>query len=257
MKQYLIAAFLMIAGCATQAPTGPSITPLEHTDFTHDTLALTWQPGFCSSGGGCLADQPRHFSIGLHGLWASEPHTLEAQNVPVVQWWSKGCDLYELNDTPPVLRQATRDALAGVVPHLKKPLYVHEYTKHARCFGYDADSFFVTSMALRDRFASSGFGIWLTRQEGFQVRKDQFLSTFATMTGADAPRALQLRCETSANGQTVLSQLWFTLDPKKLSAFPAKESYLPSPHDQNGCPAVFLVPGWDQVSSGSAAVQRP
>lgn len=254
MKRSVLAALFLLGGCVSQVPTGPSITPTAHTDFRHDTLALTWQPGFCATGGGCEWDQTHRISIGLHGLWASEPHALEAQGVPVQEWWSKGCDLYDHNDTPPQLLPTTVEALRGVVPHLKKPLYVHEYTKHARCFGYDADRFFITSMEMRDRFAASAFGLWLAQQSGFQVNRDDMLATFARLMNVRDSRALQVRCEPAHNGQMVLTQLWFTLDPKKLSRFPYEGAYLSSPDDQNGCPATFLVPGW---TAPSAADQRP
>jgi len=154
MRRFVVAALLVLGGCvSSQAPVGPALTAVTHADFSHDTLALTWQPGFCAAGGGCLTGQPHNHLIGLHGLWASEPHALEAQAVPVQQWWIKGCDIYDHDDAPPKLQPATENALASVVPRLKHPLHVHEYTKHARCFGYDADKFFVTSMILRDRFA--------------------------------------------------------------------------------------------------------
>ncbi|EHH69421.1 ribonuclease T2 family protein [Gluconobacter morbifer] len=259
MRLALLGLCGVLAGCAGPSPRGPTLTPTAHTDFAHDTLALTWQPGFCATGSGCLPDQPHNLSIGLHGLWASEPHALEAKNIPVQTWWRQGCDLYDHDDQPPVLQSVTQAGIAAVMPHLKSPLHVHEYTKHARCFGYPADRFFVTSMQLRSRLAASGFGLWLAQQAGFQVRREDILSTFAQMTGATQPRALQLRCEPdAATKQPVLTQLWFTLDPARLNSFPAGTSYLPSPDDQNGCPASFLVPGWPlQAVVGTQAVQRP
>lgn len=259
MKRLVVAALLVLGGCvSSQAPVGPSLTPVTHTDFSHDTLALTWQPGFCASGGGCMASQPHSHLIGLHGLWASEPHALEAQNVPVRQWWMKGCDIYDHDDTPPKLQPATENALASVVPHLKHPLHVHEYTKHARCFGYDADQFFVTSIQLRDRFESSAYGQWLAQHSGFQVKKDDLLAMFVQLTGVREDRALQFQCEPDHDGKVVLTQLWFTLDPQKLSTFPANGSYRSSPQVQDNCPATFMMPGWP-LSGAQAAVtdQRP
>lgn len=240
----LLVALLLLGGCASHTPVSGPLVARTHSDFRHDTFALTWQPGFCSTGSGCQSDQTHRLLIGLHGLWASEPYTLEAKSVPVQEWWAKGCDLYGTDNTPPKLLPTTTEALRGVVPHLATPLYVHEYTKHARCFSYDPDRYFVTAMEMHDRFVASAFGQWLTQRAGSDVSREEMLATFVALMHVPEDRALQLRCESDHSGRTVLTQLWFTLDPKNLKRFPDNGAYLSSPNDQNGCPATFFVPGW-------------
>lgn len=60
-------------------------TPVRHGDFAHYTFAQTWQPGFCSSGGGSLRNQPNDVLIGLHGLWASRPRLLVDRSISAPQ----------------------------------------------------------------------------------------------------------------------------------------------------------------------------
>ncbi len=93
------------------------LSPRQHGDFGHYTLALTWQPGFCA-GGRCAADQNHNVHIGLHGLWASRPHDLIARNVPAPKWWSRGCDFYHHSDAALQLDGATVRNLERVMPQL-------------------------------------------------------------------------------------------------------------------------------------------
>lgn len=252
MKRLVCAALLFLAGCAghVSTPQGASLTPQTHADFRHDTLALTWQPGFClpdKPGHNCLADQPRDPLIGLHGLWASEPFSLEAQGVPVQKWWMQGCALLGAADAELDVRPETAQALSAVMPHFQHPLVTHEYTKHVQCFGYPADDFFVSAMTLRSRFAASPFGHYLTALAGTRVQRDDVLAQFQHLSGVTAERGLQFQCGKRADGTAVLSQIWMTLDPHKLDAFPQPEAFMSSPFDQNSCPASFLVPSWAMV----------
>jgi len=189
-------------------------------------------------------DQPHEPEIGLHGLWASETHDLEARDVPVTEWWKQGCGLYGSDDTPPVLSTPVRAGLDRVVPHLRHPLVVHEYAKHVRCFGYDPDRFFRTAMILRDRFSVAPIGQYLRSRAGLVVTHDEVLRFFALSTGATAERALQLQCGYDREGRAVLEQMWLTLRPDRLGAFPAAGAYAASPQVQDNCPAAFLVRAW-------------
>ncbi|WP_068170534.1 ribonuclease T2 family protein [Neokomagataea thailandica] len=252
MKWFVYAALLFLAGCVGQntVPKEASLTPHEHGDFRHDTLALTWQPGFClpdKPGHNCLADQPRTPLIGLHGLWASEPSSLEAQGIPVQKWWMQGCGLLGEADGALTLRPETAADLAAVMPHFEHPLVVHEYTKHVQCFGYPADDFFVTAMSLRTRFEASAVGRYVTSLAGSKVQRDDVLAQIQRLSGVTAERGLQFQCSKRADGTAVLSQIWMTLNPQKLDAFPQSGSFMSSPFDQNSCPASFIVPSWSMV----------
>lgn len=114
-----------------------TLTPAQHGDFAHYTFALTWQPGFCSTGAGCLSGQPHTALIGLHGLWASRPQALISRGISAPQWWSRGCDYFHHSDRAPRLSQAILEQLRAVMPHLKYSLLTHEYDKHVQCFGFD------------------------------------------------------------------------------------------------------------------------
>ncbi|QDH24282.1 ribonuclease I [Neokomagataea tanensis] len=253
MKHFLLAVFFVVAGCSETnlVPPGAGITPTHHADFRHDTLALTWQPGFClpdKPGHSCTSDQPKTPLIGLHGLWASEPTSLEAQGVPVQKWWMQGCGLLDGGQEQTLsLRPETSAALSAVMPHFEHPLVTHEYTKHVQCFGYPADDFFVSAMTLRSRFEASAFGRYLANNVGYRVQRDELLAQFKHLSGVTAERGLQFQCSKRADGQAVLSQIWMTLDPQKLDSFPQSEAFMSSPFDQNSCPASFLVPSWSMV----------
>ncbi|MDR6182306.1 ribonuclease T2 family protein [Asaia bogorensis] len=234
-----------LGGCSTgPAPWPTALTPTRHADFDHNTLALTWQPGFCTVGKGCSADQPRQPLIGLHGLWASEPHSLEAQNIPVEHWWRDGCSLLEPDAQAPVLDNAMSATLSQIMPHTQPSLITHEWVKHGACFGYSAGPFFAKASALRERFAQSPMGTYLAERAGLRVRHDDLMAFFTTASQTTLPRALQLRCETDHEGRIVLTQLWFTLAPGKMHLFPAAGSYLASPQNQDNCPAEFWVKRW-------------
>ncbi|GBQ92012.1 ribonuclease T2 family protein [Asaia krungthepensis] len=240
----VVLTLLLVAGCTARNPHPAALTPTAHGDFAHNTLALTWQPGFCSTGSGCTPDQPRRALIGLHGLWASEPHTLEAQGVPVERWWREGCSLLGPDSGPPVLDNALSQTLAEIVPHTAPSLVVHEWVKHGACFGYDPRIFFAKASALQARFVRSPMMAFLGQRAGMVVTHEEVLAFFRQSTGSDLPRALQLRCETDHDKRVVLTQLWFTLNPDKMGDFPSSPSYLSSPHMQDNCPAQFWLRRW-------------
>lgn len=241
---------LGLAGCArTPIPEGSegiALHPAMHGDFGHYTLALTWQPGFCARGAGCLADQPHKPLIGLHGLWASRPQDLVDADVPPQRWWAIGCDIYGGQDhyVPVRLSDMTRRALAQTVAHLRDDLVAHEYRKHVQCFGMPAENFFHTALVMRTRVADTSFGVYLRGQAGQTVTHAALLSVFRDSFHVDIDRALQLQCQTDTNGVIVLTQLWFTIRRQNLTDFPRPESFMRSPQLQDNCPARFQIPAW-------------
>lgn len=241
---------------AVLAAAGVSALPLEparHGDFAHYTLALTWQPGFCGTGPGCLGDQPHDLLIGLHGLWASRPQALIDRGITAPQWWSRGCDYYGHSHgqgvRAPRLSAATLRRLAHVMPHLEDPLLPHEYVKHVQCFGFDPQTFFDTELRMRHQVLDSAFGHYLTRMArghavGHKAVTDAFMHAFHT----NQTSALQLRCERNARGNVVLTQLWITFHSDALSRFPRAGSLMDAPIPQDNCPARFRVPDWTMRS---------
>lgn len=260
----LMAAFFLLSGCAHQPavpPAGPeaplSLQAPRHGDFGHYTLALTWQPGFCTSpeGASCQPDQPRTPLVGLHGLWASRPSDLIKAQVPVTLWWRKGCSLYEGEapasapaSTPalsaPTLSAPLAHRLSEMVAHTRSSLVAHEYSKHVQCFGMEAEQFFTVASHLRDRFAALPSARSLTASAGQRIAKADLAREIEADTGPLPERGVQFQCNKTPQGDAVLAQIWFTLKPDALNSFPKTEAFLSSPHNQDNCPASFLVPTW-------------
>jgi ribonuclease I (enterobacter ribonuclease) len=237
---------LALALALAAAPAGAaSLSPARHADFGHYTFALTWQPGFCGTDGGCREDQPHDVLIGLHGLWASRPRSLIERGISAPQWWRHGCDYYHHSDRAPGLSPALLTRLQHLMPHLKDSLLRHEYDKHVQCFGFDAQRFFSTELRLRRRVVDSAFGRYLAvTARGREVRHSEVMRAFMRAFGTDQPSALQLRCGRNARGQVVLTQLWITLHADALPRFPRDGALMNAPIAQDDCPGGFRVPGW-------------
>lgn len=239
---------LLVLTLGLLAVAGARAAPLQaarHGDFAHYTFALTWQPGFCSTDGGCLRDQPHTALIGLHGLWASRPQSLIRRGISAPQWWSRGCDYYHHSDSAPRLPPATLLRLNAVMPRLKDSLLTHEYDKHVQCFGFDPQTFFLTELRMRREVSDSAFGRYLTvTASDHEVRHADVIQAFTRAFGTDQSSALQLRCGRNERRQVVLTQLWITLYRDALSRFPRDDSFMNAPIAQDNCPARFRVPGW-------------
>lgn len=242
----LAGPFALVLGLLAAA--GAQAVPLtaaRHAHFAHYTFALTWQPGFCSTDGGCLPDQPHGVLIGLHGLWASRPQSLIDRGISAPQWWSRGCDYYHHSDEAPRLLPAMLTRLHRVMPHLKDSLLRHEYDKHVQCFGFDAPTFFATELRMRRQVIDSAFGRYLiTTARGHRVRHADVTAAFMRAFGTDQSSALQLRCGHDHHGHVVLTQLWITIHANALPRFPRDGALMNAPIAQDDCPARFRVPGW-------------
>jgi ribonuclease I len=239
-------ALALVLGLATAAAAGaaPLIPPL-HRHFGHYTFALTWQPGFCKTDGGCLANQPHGAPIGLHGLWASRPRSLIDRGISAPQWWRHGCDYYHHSDRAPPLSASMLARLNRDMPHLRHPLLRHEYDKHVQCFGFDATTFFDTELAMRRRVIDSAFGRYLiVTAQGHEVRHKDVIGVFMRAFGTRQSAALQLRCGRDRRGEVVLTQLWLTLHTDSTSRFPRDHSLMNAPIAQDNCPDRFRVPPW-------------
>ncbi len=219
-----------------------ALKPSAHGDFDHYTFALTWQPGICTTDGGCLPDQPRRPLIGLHGLWASRPRGLIERGISDPQWWAKGCDYYVHSTAEPPIGVALRRSLDNVMPHFTHSLLRHEYDKHVQCFGFDPTVFFSTELAMRESVAASAFGKYLVAEAGHRVRHSAVTAAFDSAFSTHASASLQLQCEPNDEGETVLTQFWITIKTSEIGAFPKAISLVNATANQDTCPDVFLVP---------------
>ena len=232
----------LLAGAGASAA---ALAPARHGTFGHYTFALTWQPGFCTTYGGCLRDQPHTVLIGLHGLWASRPRSLIDRRISAPQWWRRGCDYFHHSDRPPRLPRAMRSDLHRLMPHLRHGLLRHEYDKHVQCFGFDTRKFFATELHMRREVLDSPFGRYLSASaQGHDVRRAHLIHVFMRAFGTDQQSALQLRCARDRRGRMVLTQLWITLHTHALARFPRDGALMNAPIAQNNCPARFRVPRW-------------
>ncbi len=235
----IVLAFVLVAAGVTQP-----LKPAVHGDFDHYTFALTWQPGICSTDGGCLPNQARSSLIGLHGLWASRPRELIERGITDPQWWSRGCDYYVHSSAAPALGASLRSRLDAVMPHFKRSLLTHEYDKHVQCFGFDPTRFFSTELEMREAVVRSAFGKYLAAQSGLGVTHESLIVHFDAAFSTHASASLQLQCERDAAGRIVLTQLWITVKAQKIGAFPASPSLVNAPTNQDTCPKEFLIPRW-------------
>jgi ribonuclease I len=236
---------LALGAFAVAGARAAPLTAARHGHFAHYTFALSWQPGFCSTDGGCLRSQPRDVLIGLHGLWASRPRSLIERGISAPQWWRHGCDYYGHGRHAPSLPPAMLTRLHHLMPHLKNGLLRHEYAKHVQCFGFDAQRFFATALRMRRRVINSAFGRYLTvTARGREVRHSDVIDAFMSAFGTDQASALQLRCGRNHRAQVVLTQLWITLHSDALAGFPRDGALMNAPIPQDNCPARFRVPGW-------------
>ncbi|WP_083338819.1 ribonuclease T2 family protein [Chromobacterium sphagni] len=233
---------LLLAGAAQAKP----LQPARHGDFIHYTYALTWQPGFCATGDGCLPDQPKQQLIGLHGLWPSLPQSLIQQGVPVQQWWAKGCGFFPHTLAIPLPPPELREQLREVMPQLKDDLYTHEYVKHVQCFGFGASEFFGAAMNMRQAVVDSGFGAYLLAQAGQTRSREELAAEFSKAFGTNQVRSLQLQCGKDGRQRNVLTQVWFTLRADKLEDFPKADAFVNTPDGEyeDSCGQPFLMPGW-------------
>jgi ribonuclease I len=232
-------------GAFSSAVAGAAPLAARHSHFDHYTFALTWQPGFCSTDGGCLPGQPHNVLVGLHGLWASRPRSLIERGISAPQWWRHGCDYYHHSELPPSLAPAMLARLHRVMPHLKDSLLRHEYDKHVQCFGFDARQFFATELRMRRRVVDGAFGRYLAATaRGHEVRHADVIHAFMRAFGTEQPAALQLRCGRNDREEVVLTQLWITVHTDALSRFPRDGALMNAPIAQDDCPDRFRVPGW-------------
>lgn len=241
----LLALIFALGALAVAGAHAASLTASRHGHFGHYTFALTWQPGFCSTDGGCLSSQPHDVLIGLHGLWASRPRSLIERGISAPQWWRRGCDYYHHSTRAPRLPPAMLTRLDEVMPHLKESLLRHEYDKHVQCFGFEPRRFFLTELRMRQRVVDSAFGRYLiVTAQGHEVRHADLIRAFLRAFGTDQAAALQLRCARNERGEVVLTQAWITLHADALSRFPRDGALMNAPIAQDSCPERFRVPGW-------------
>lgn len=131
-------------------------------------LALTWRPGFCSDHpewNECRLPQKADLitdQLVLHGLWlqpASETYCLatdlERQLDQDHQWRKL---------TPLDLDEGLRRGLGKAMPGMTSGLDRHEWVKHGRCTGLEANAYFREALRLLETLQASSFAQFLMSQ---------------------------------------------------------------------------------------------
>lgn len=156
-------------------------------------LALTWRPGFCShhpqwnecrlpAKGDQITDQ-----LLLHGLWpqpASEAYCLASdveRQLDQDHQWRKLTPL-ELDED---LRRGLQKAMPGIISGLDR----HEWVKHGRCTGQEANAYFRQALRLLKTLQGSSFARFLLNQQGHTLTlsdlRDAYEMAFGRGTGTN------------------------------------------------------------------------
>ena len=226
--------------------------------FAEYTYALIWEPGACLTrdalaGPDCATRTPRDVrsrQFSLHGLWASTPAELQAQQMPDPVWWRYGCYWYRPGHAIPAgfcsnaaldLPAALQARLWRAMPAAQRCLDRHEYFKHAQCFGFRPAPFFGRALDMLDAVNASAFTAWIRAHAGQTVSRGAVRAAFRRGFGPDSRHALELRCgrRPGAAQADVLVQAWMTVRAGRLARFPAPDSF---GHGRRGnCPARIFI----------------
>jgi ribonuclease I len=194
-------------------------------DFSHYTLALAWQPGFCKLSQSCQMPPNSDGALGLLGLWPSLPASLQEQGVNDESWRLKSCFYFSHSVDDPQLSDEVQARLAKAVPKLlDDDLISSEFVKHAQCFGFAGNDYFAKALQLRQSVLDSPFGSYLKNKQGSMVDPTAVRQAFTQAFGAASGAALSLRCLRDAQQRNVLTSLEIQISAQRLNAFPAEAS---------------------------------
>ncbi len=194
-------------------------------DFSHYTLALAWQPGFCKLSQSCQMPLNSDGALGLLGLWPSLPASLQEQGVNDESWRLKSCFYFSHSVDDPQLSEEVRARLARAIPKLlDDDLISSVFVKHAQCFGFAGNDYFAKALQLRQSVLDSAFGSYLNSKQGSMVDPAAVRLAFTQAFGAAIGAALSLRCQRDAQQRNVLTSLEIQISAQRLNAFPAEAS---------------------------------
>lgn len=131
------AGALLAAACAAQP--AASAEPAAPGAFDFYVLSLSWSPTYCEAQGRRAADEPqcdaggRPYAFVVHGLWPQH---------------ERGYPEFCRSPAPYVPNGLVRSML-DIMP--SKRLVIHEWKKHGTCTGLEADGYFSTIRAARDK----------------------------------------------------------------------------------------------------------
>ncbi len=171
-------------------------------------LALSWQPGFCSTHGSkkeCKrADSGDHSAknLSLHGLWP-QPRDNAYCGVSEAdkaidrrgRW-----DLLKKLD----LSSDTVKALSVAMPGYLSALQRHEWIKHGTCYSKDAETYYKDSIRVTNEFNESPVGALFASNKGRSLRLKDIRKAVAKSFGDQAASRVSLRC----GRRDQITELW-------------------------------------------------
>ncbi len=216
--------------------------------FDSYTFTMSWEPTFCEgkpSATECQTQSAGCFDathLALHGLWpdvnGDSSHSYgycgvssSDQSLDRAPTW---CQLPE-----PPLSDATRSALATVMPGVASCLDHHEWNKHGSCTGMSDEDYFAEAAALVQTVAATSFGKFLAANAGQTINADDAFAAFETDFGAGSRNLISFRCA-NVRGQSALLEVHLHLANPLLPASQLK-SMLISTGDAGNCPSSFLL----------------
>jgi len=190
-----------------------------YADFSHYTLALSWQTGFCQSHYDrykkeskiCKKQQDsadKRSFITVHGLWPSLPDSVAARGVDEKRWIRYGCSTRPLPDMPQVnasnkcnapvtgISLEVASKLADIMPAAggDSCLERYEYAKHGICFGFNSNDYFDTIVRLSNEVKQQALGDFIQKYYGQVVTREAFNRAVKESWGDDAVKAIKLNC---------------------------------------------------------------
>lgn len=174
-------------------------------------LALSWQPGFCSthkSKKECKnADSslPSAKALSLHGLWpqprdnaycgvSEADKTIDRRG----RW-----DLLKKLD----LTSDTVKALSVAMPGYASLLQRHEWVKHGTCYSKDAETYYKDSIRLTNNFNDSPVAALMKSSKGKSLTLKAIRASVAKSFGKQAASSVALRC----GRKNQITELWIGL----------------------------------------------
>lgn len=174
---------------------GPDLPPQDYV------LAVSWHPAFCETKPNLSecrnAEASDHTAdhFALHGLWPQDDEYCGVSDSLVAidranRW----------NNLPRVeLSDATRRALAELMPGTQDRLERHEWLLHGTCSGVDAELYFKRAIALVEELNSSSVRDLFARNIGKRITAEAVRNAADDELGAGAGRRIRLDCLEDGN----------------------------------------------------------
>ena len=174
-------------------------------------LALSWQPGFCSthkSKKECRSANsslPSAKALSLHGLWPQPRNTAYCgvnETERAIDRRGRWDLLKKLD-----LSSQTVKALGVVMPGYVSLLQRHEWIKHGTCYSKDAETYYKDSIRLTNHFNKSPVAALIASNKGKTLSLKEIRTSVAKSFGSKAASRVALRC----GRKNQITELWIGL----------------------------------------------